>query len=129
MIFEVIVDIANSEVDRVFDYVGVDGVFVGSRVLVPFGGRKIEGFAIGQKEHSDVDDSKLKSIVAPLDDFVAVTPEMLELMRFMTGRLHIRLIDALRLFVPAQMRGGRIGELKKRVVFPVLPLDEAVERL
>ena len=72
MIFEVIVDIANSEVDRVFDYVGVDGVFVGSRVLVPFGGRKIEGFAIGQKEHSDVDDSKLKSIVAPLDDFVAV---------------------------------------------------------
>ncbi len=129
MIFEVIVDIANSEVDRVFDYVGVDGVFVGSRVLVPFGGRKIEGFAIGQKERSDVDGSKLKSIVAPLDDFAAVTPEMLELMRFMTGRIHIKLIDALRLFVPAQMRGGRIGELKKRVVFPVLPLDEAVERL
>ena len=129
MTCEVIVDIANSEVDRVFDYVGADGVFVGSRVLVPFGARKIEGFAIGQKEHSDVDDSKLKSIDATMDDFVAVTSEMLELMRFMTERLHIRLIDALRLFVTAQMKDGRIGELINSVVFPVLTLEEASERL
>lgn len=116
MIFEVIVDISNSEVDRVFDYLGDDSICVGCRVLVPFGNRKIEGFVIGQKESTDYDASKLKSIIKRLDDFVTINPEMIELMHFMVARFNVRLIDALRLFLPAQMRGGRVGELKKNVV-------------
>ncbi len=59
MIFEVIVDISNSEVDRVFDYLGDESISVGSRVFVPFGNRKIEGFIIGQKEQTDFNKSKL----------------------------------------------------------------------
>jgi len=116
MIFEVIVDISNSEVDRVFDYIGDETICVGNRVLVPFGNRKIEGFVIGQKQTSNFEISKLKNIIKKIDDFVTISREMIELMRFMVDRLNIRLIDALRLFLPSQMRGGRIAELKKNIV-------------
>jgi len=44
MIAKVIVDILNSEVDRVFDYLVDDGsgIGIGDRVLLPFGNRTIE---------------------------------------------------------------------------------------
>lgn len=131
MIFEVIVDISNSEVDRVFDYLGDQSISVGSRVLVPFGNRKIEGYVIGKKDDSDLDKSKLKSIIKSIDDFITINPEMIELMRFMVDRLHIRLIDALRLFLPSQMRGGRIAQLKKNVVSinRTLPIDAMLSKL
>ena len=48
MIYEVIVDISNSQVDRVFDYRG-EGYEIGCRVEVPFGSKRIEGFIVGQK--------------------------------------------------------------------------------
>ena len=131
MIFEVIVDISNSEVDRVFDYIGDESVKVGSRVSVPFGKRNIEGFVINKKEQSNVDETKLKKISKVLDDFVTINDEMLSLMRFMVSELHIRLIDALRLFLPSQMRGGRIESLKIKVAYinKDLPKEEMLSSL
>ena len=76
MIYRVIVDISNSEVDRVFDYSSDYEVEVGSRVLVPFGNRTIEGFIVGTKESTDI---KTKNIIKKLDDFIAITPEMIAL--------------------------------------------------
>lgn len=81
MIYQVIVDISNSQVDRVFDYTG-EGISVGSRVCVPFGNRLIEGFVVGQKETTDVPISKLKAIERPLDDFVALSEQILGLCSF-----------------------------------------------
>lgn len=131
MIFEVIVDISNSEVDRVFDYIGDESVNIGSRVSVPFGKRNIEGFVINKKEQSNVDETKLKKISKVLDDFVTINDEMLSLMRFMVSELHIRLIDALRLFLPSQMRGGRIESLKIKVAYinKDLPKEEMLSSL
>ena len=131
MIFEVIVDISNSEVDRVFDYIGDESVKVGSRVSVPFGKRNIEGFVINKKKQSNVDETKLKKISKVLDDFVTINDEMLSLMRFMVSELHIRLIDALRLFLPSQMRGGRIESLKIKVAYinKDLPKEEMLSSL
>ena len=43
MVAEVIVDIAGSEVDRIFEYTAIEGVHPGCRVRVPFGGRVIDG--------------------------------------------------------------------------------------
>ena len=54
MIYRVIVDVSNTEVDRVFDYSAERDVPVGSRVLVPFGKRTLEGFVIGTKEKTDI---------------------------------------------------------------------------
>ena len=52
MIAEVIVDVSNSNVDKVFDYLVPEnsGVELGDRVLLPFGNRTIEGYVIGFKE-------------------------------------------------------------------------------
>jgi primosomal protein N' (replication factor Y) len=116
MIAEVIVDIPSSNTDKIFDYIAIDNVQIGSRVSVPFSGRKLEGFVINLKASSDLSGDKLKAVLELLDAAPALTAEMIELMRYMVFKYHIRMIDALRLFVPAQMRGGRIKELTKKKV-------------
>ena len=55
MIAEVIVDVAHSEIDRVFDYSFTnENVKIGSRVEVPFGYGTKEGFVIDIKQTTDV---------------------------------------------------------------------------
>lgn len=107
MIAEVIVDIALSETDKIFDYIAVDGVKIGQRVLAPFGNKTIEGFIIGFKEKSEYGD-KLRPIIRPLDDYAAVSEEMLALMRDFSARQNLRYIDLLRLFLPVGLRGGAV---------------------
>lgn len=122
MIYEVIVDISNSQVDRVFDYLG-EGYETGCRVEVPFGGKRVEGFIVGQKDSSQVDESKIKEILRPLDDFCALSEEQLRLCDFMRQRYHLRQIDALRLCIPAQMRNGRVKPLLKTEMTLVEGID------
>ena len=128
MICKVIVDISNGEVDRIFDYVVPDGLEVnkGDRVLVPFGNKKLEGFCIDTAEKSDYDLSKLKPVISKLDEFSCISEEMLALMRFMKEKFYLRYIDCLRLFIPGQMRGGRVRELKRLYIelAPALTDDE-----
>lgn len=117
MIARVIVDISSSQVDRVFDYSAIDGAVRGSRVLVPFGARNIEGYVIDLAESTDVPPEKLKSIYSLLDDRPIVSEEFLALCDYMTARFHLRKIDVFRLFLPAKMRGDRIKALEKSIVF------------
>ena len=116
MIAEVIVDINHSNVDKVFEYLNPDNIPTGSRVYVPFGRQYIEGYIIGQKQTPDYDFSKLKKIIKPLDEVPVISEEMLSLMHFMTKHYNVKKVDALRLFIPAQMRGGRIKALTKNFV-------------
>lgn len=116
MIAKVIVDISASDVDRVFDYIAVDPVCKGSRVLVPFGKRSIEGYVIDITDESDVPADKLKAIERCLDDGPIISDEFLRLCEYMTETFHLRKVDAFRLFLPAKMRGGRIKALEKNVV-------------
>lgn len=114
MIARVIVDISNSEVDRVFDYSCTDEYLPGSRVLVPFGNRAVEGILIAVSEITEIDPAKLKGIIRKLDDRPVVSPELLKIMEFMAIKYHLRLADILRLFIPAEMRGGRVKELVRK---------------
>lgn len=107
MIYSVIVDVSVSEVDRIFDYSG-SGYSVGSRVLVNFGGRRTEGFIVGEKQTTDCPKEKLKEIICALDDFSAITPDLLKLAEFMKKEYHLRMVDVLRLCIPAEMRGNRV---------------------
>ncbi len=111
MIAEVIVDIANSQVDRVFDYLAHENTVEGQRVLVPFGNRNIEGFVIRLKEKSDLAPEKLKSILRQLDDLPLLSPEFLSLSEFMIKHNHLRRADIFRLFLPSGMRQGRAKAL------------------
>lgn len=114
MIAQVIVDVTNSQVDKIFDYELIDdSIKIGQRVFVPFGNRIIQGFVIGIKDSTDVDKSKLKQVIRAIDDFSCITQEMLELMQFMVKKYHLRYIDCLRLFIPAEMRTEKVKPLSK----------------
>lgn len=129
MIAEVIVDIAHSEVDKIFDYVcSQPDITVGSRVIVPFGNLKIEGIVIAVKDKSDYPESKLKSVIRVLDDEPAITLEQLALMRYLKDKYHLTAAVILRLFLPTEMRKGKVR--KKLVTFVSLDnklsLDEII---
>lgn len=127
IIYEVIVDISTSEVDKIFDYSAAFPVPVGARVLVPFGRYSTEGFVVGTKEKST---RETKDIIEILDDFAAITPEMIQLAEEMR-RSGLRYIDCLRLFVPSKLRGGRVKPLIKYVLHlsGELPFEEMLTSL
>ncbi|MBQ7227702.1 MAG: primosomal protein N' [Clostridia bacterium] len=118
MFAEVIVDIAASEIDRIFDYdCGDLDVTRGVRVNVPFGRLVTEGFVIGIKETSALPKDKIKKVIKILDKQPIITDEMFELMDYMTSRLRLMKVDVLRLFIPAAMRGGRVRELTRQFAY------------
>ena len=58
MIARVIIDIASSLVDKVFDYIlPSENFVVGQRVLVPFGNISKEGYIVEITNHSDYEES------------------------------------------------------------------------
>ena len=126
MIAEVIVDIAHGEVDRVFDYKMPDiSLELGFRVEVPFGRQKTEGFIIGVKDKSDLPEEKLKEIIRPLDEFPALSCECLRLAEFLKRKYHVPFALALRQFIPAELRGGRV----KQKVISFVSLTEGISPL
>ncbi len=115
MTAEVIVDIAHSDVDKIFEYRAIEGAAAGSRVKVPFGGRVADGFVMRLKEGSDFDSAKLKSILSVTDDIPALNGECLALVEAIASRYHCPKALVLRLFLPGEMRKGRVRELYKTV--------------
>ncbi len=111
MIAEVIVDISNDQVDKVYDYIALSNSRVGERVNVPFGKRIIEGYILGLKEKSDLPDTGLKSIISVKDDYPIIIEEFIDLNTKMCELYHLRNIDTLRLFIPAQLRSGKAKPL------------------
>ncbi len=110
MIYEVIVDINNDLLDKVFDYGAPRPYQIGQRVLVPFGARQAEGYIIGTKEQSEF---KTKDIIRPLDEFIAISVELIELAKMLNQTYCLRLADCLRLFVPGELRRGRAKAKQK----------------
>ncbi len=109
MIAKVIVDIATSELDKIFDYkIGYSGATRGSRVIVPFGKFKTEGFVIAVSEFSDYPEDKLKPIIRVVDEVPALTEENLRLAEFIKNKYHSSMASVLRLFLPSEMRKGKV---------------------
>lgn len=115
-IAQVIVDINASAVDRVFDYLLDQDIEVGTRVLVPFGNRTIEGYIIGTKNHTDMPQDKLKTVISAVDDFAVLDEEKLALLEQMKNQYNLKTIDVLRLFLPSVLRSGRVKALSQTVV-------------
>lgn len=113
MTAEVIVDIANSEVDRIFEYRAAENVSAGCRVKVPFGGRVVDGFVMRLKEGSDFDASKLKSVLSVVDEVPVLNRECLLLVERISARYRCPKALVLRLFLPSELRRGAVRELFK----------------
>ena len=117
MVAEVIVDVAISEVDRVFDYkIDCDNVFVGSRVVVPFGRTFKSGIVVDIKQTSDYPEDKLKHVLRPVEDTPALTEECMQIAKAIVKRYHVPMALSLRLFLPAEMRTGKVREKNRNVV-------------
>ncbi|MER2007586.1 MAG: primosomal protein N' [Psychrobacillus sp.] len=116
MIVEVIVDVAAYPIDRPFDYVVPehleDLVERGSRVHVPFGNRKVQGFITNIKGETDIDRTKLKEVLSIIDVEPVITEELLELSKWMTKKTLCYEIDALQVMLPAALRASYKKNIK-----------------
>ena len=120
IVADVIVDIAHSDVDQPFTYLVPPELKIapGQRVTVPFGrGNALkEGFVICLSESAPEGAVRFKSIVGMLEPYTALLPDQLKLCEWLKQTYHCLTVDALRLMIPAQMRGGRVKESRVRMV-------------
>jgi len=129
---QVIVDIAVSDTDRVFTYRVPEGMALlpGTRVEVPFGPRQLEGYVLALTEETQLPSERIKPVTAPLEDYPALLPPLVELAREISARRHCPLALSLRLMLPAEMRAGRVRvktELAARLKIPGEEVQAAVK--
>ena len=100
---EVVVDIAALGVDRVFHYSVPpeirDRIQVGSRVVVPFGPRRVQGFVVGFVPSPEVDE--VRPIEKAPDRQPLIPRELVELAEWMASYYLSQRILALRAVIPA----------------------------
>ena len=124
MFAEVIVDIASGETDKIYDYLCDDTTVAGSRVRAPFGGKIVTGFVMKVKNHSNYPTEKLKKILPSSDELPALNSECLDLAEKITKRYRVPKALTLRLFLPSEMRNGKVRELLKSYARLLCPLEE-----
>lgn len=126
MFASVIIDQDAKALDRVFTYRIPNGqnITEGMRVIVPFGQRTLQGFVIAINEQTSLEDNKIKSIYHAVEDFPVIKPELLQLMDFMCDKFHLRQTSVLRLFLPTEMREGKVKELFEKYAVLSENIDE-----
>ena len=131
MFAKLIVDIANTNVDRLFTYSVPDEINLkeGHRVLAPFGrsNRPTEGFVL-QLTEEEPTDFEVKPILKTMEPYPVLLPEQIRLAEWIKKAYHCTLCDALRLMLPAQLRGQRVKEKTVRTVTAAQGLDIASAR-
>lgn len=104
----VMVDVAADGTDKPFDYLIPPEleteVVVGSRVKVPFGPRKRIGYVIDFPERAQT--HRLRSILEVMDLTPPLTPELVQLARWMAQVYLCPLITVLQAMVPAVLKGN-----------------------
>ncbi|MDL2235477.1 primosomal protein N' [Christensenellaceae bacterium OttesenSCG-928-L17] len=120
MFAQIIIDIAHAKVDRLFTYRVPEGMQVetGQHVLVPFGrgNKPTEGFVLQTMPAVEETGYAIKPILRVLEPYAVLVDEQLQLATWMQEVYHCLLVDALRLMIPAQLRGARIQEKTVRTV-------------
>ncbi|MDH5099714.1 primosomal protein N' [Lactobacillus kefiranofaciens] len=109
MIAQVIVDVAVKQTDRIFEYhIQTElekSIQIGSRVVVPFGRRKVQGFVVGLTEKSEFK-GKLKDLLVIVDEMPPLTPELVDLSQSLAKDIFSYRIKILQAMLPWVMRAG-----------------------
>ncbi|BDR60690.1 primosomal protein N' [Lactobacillus xylocopicola] len=108
MIAQIIVDIAAKQTDRIFEYHVPDELTeleVGSRVFVPFGPRKLQGFVVGLTKESHFQ-GKLKDLLVVVDELPPLTPELVDLSKALADEIFAYRIALLKAMLPRVMRAN-----------------------
>lgn len=131
MFAKVIVDISNSNVDKLFTYSVPEELElrVGHHVLVPFGrgNKPVEGFVLELCEQADTS-FLVKPIIKKIEPYTVLLPEQMELADWITRAYHCTRADALRAMIPAKLRGSRIKEKTVRTLRIADGIDTAAFR-
>ncbi|MCR8633624.1 primosomal protein N' [Paenibacillus radicis (ex Xue et al. 2023)] len=108
MYAKVIVDVPAKQTNRAFDYFIPEKlrewVMVGSRVGVPFGPRKLQGFVVGLQDHVDYDPAKVKPIAEVMDLYPPLTPDLVELASWISNTYLCHEITALQAMIPGALK-------------------------
>ena len=123
MIAQVIVDVAAKQTDRIFEYnipTALTDVTVGSRVVVPFGRRKVQGFVVGITDKTEYK-GKLKDLLVVVDEMPPLTPELVELSAILAKRIFSYRITLLQTMLP------RVMKVNYRKI--LTPIDKATAQL
>ena len=117
MIVGVLVQIANSNVDKIFDYKVpssmVDKIKIGIRVLVPFGRVTLEGFVLEIKDHSDTG-NELKEILEIVDDEIVLNDELLALGKELQKKTLSPLISCFQVMLPKALKAKKGDKVRER---------------
>lgn len=85
MYLEVLVELKAKNLDKTFTYKTSDcSVKVGTRVLVPFGRQKLEGFVLNI--HNNKPDYEVKEIISVIDSEPVLNSEMLKLGKYISKK-------------------------------------------
>lgn len=102
MYAEVVINLVNRKVDRVFHYsvpAHLQALLKeGMQVIVPFGARVVDGYVVGFAERPNV--NKTKDIIKIADDELGFDSKMLELARWMSKTYLCPLVDSLHAVMP-----------------------------
>ena len=127
---QVIVDIAHEDVDHVFTYRIPEGMELmpGMRVYVPFGRMKrVEGMVIRLDEECDLPESRIRNVIAPIEEYPVILPHLLELAEDIHSETFCTLSQALRLMYPSQMRGSQIKSKTQETAILLVPEEQCAE--
>lgn len=111
MIAQIIVDVPVNRTNRPFDYRVPDWltpiIHVGSRVIVPFGPRKLQGYVISISEQTvdQVETARLKDVEQVLDDTPPLTAELLKMSEWMSKQYLCPWVTAVQAMIPAVLKG------------------------
>lgn len=103
---EIIIDITNKNVDKIFHYIIPDNIkqkiCLGMRVFVPFGkgNRLREGYVIGFTNTTNIDEKYIKSIYSLPDTYEIFSNNMIELAKFMSEKYYCTLSECLQCIMP-----------------------------
>lgn len=121
----VVVDVPAKQTDRTFDYLipedFIETIKPGMRVIVPFGPRKVQGFVLEIKGHSDF--NKLRQISEPMDLEPVLNQELLELGEWLTEHTLCFKISAFQAMLPAALKAKyeKIVKLANGIAVSDLP--------
>lgn len=105
-IASVIVDVPAKQTDKPFDYKiperWVGTIVPGMRVVVPFGPRRVQGFVVALKDHSEF--AKLREIHEPMDLVPVLNKELLTLGNWLTSHTLSFKISAFQAMLPAALK-------------------------
>lgn len=118
MIVGVLVELANKNIDKVFDYKVPsyleDKIKKGIRVSVPFGRQLLEGFVLEIKNVSDYT-AELKEIIEVKDDDIVLNEELLNLGKKLSEDTLATLISCYQVMLPKALKAKEGRTISKKM--------------